>query len=114
MFPDSVIPIPQSGVTAHGLIVSAAEAKHRDEKMVVSFALGLTPALQKELETRVDKGETISAQELKTKYAVDPASADALDSHHHIRHGSSLTGRGEPWRAYGAGNAGGPDLHGGF
>jgi kumamolisin len=80
MFPDSVIPIPTSGVTAHGLIVSAAEPQHRDEKMDISFSLGVPPALQKELEARVDKGETISPQELKTKYAVDPAAADALET----------------------------------
>jgi kumamolisin len=80
MFPDSVIPIPTSGVTAQGLIVNAAEAQHRDEKMDVSFSLGLPPALQKELEDRVDKGETISPQELKTKYAVDPAAANTLET----------------------------------
>jgi kumamolisin len=80
MFPDSVIPIPTSGVTAHGLIVSAADPQHRDEKMDISLSLGVPTALQKELEARVDKGETISPQELKTKYAVDPAAADALET----------------------------------
>jgi kumamolisin len=80
MFPDSVIPIPPSGVTPDGLIVNAAEPHRRAEKMDVSFSLGVPPALEKELEERVDKGETISPQELKTKYAVDPAVADALET----------------------------------
>lgn len=80
MFPNSVIPIPASGVTAHGLIASGADARHRDEKMDVSFSLSVPPDLQKELQARVDKGETISAQELKTKYTVDPAAAGALET----------------------------------
>ena len=127
MFPDSVIPTPTSGLTAHGLIVSAADTQHRDEKMDVSFALGVPPEVQKELEARVDKGETISPQELKTKYAVDSAATDALQTwlkkqgftitqvtpdRHHLRQCSGLAGRGEPWRAHGAGNTGGPDVHG--
>src|SRR4051812_25710577 len=80
MFPNSVVPIPSSGVTAHGLIASAAEPRHRDEKMDVSFALAVPPDVQKELEARVDKGETISPQELQTKYAVESAAAGALES----------------------------------
>ncbi len=80
MFPNSVVPIPTSGATLTGLIVNAADSRHLAEKMDVSFSLGVPPALQKELEQRVDKGETISPQELKTKYAVDPATADALES----------------------------------
>lgn len=80
MFPNSVVPIPTSGVTANGLIASAADPRHRDEKMDVSFALGVPPDVQKELEARVDKGETISPQELKTKYAVDTTAAGALES----------------------------------
>jgi kumamolisin len=78
MFPNSVIPIPTSGVTAHGLIASAADPRHREEKMDVSFSLSVPPEVQKELEARVDKGETISPQELKTKYAVDSNAASSL------------------------------------
>jgi kumamolisin len=78
MFPDSVIPLPTAGATPNGLIVNMADPPHRAEKMAVSFSLGLAPALQKELEERVAKGETVSAQELTTKYAVDPAAANAL------------------------------------
>ncbi|UFZ08024.1 hypothetical protein LQG66_17750 [Bradyrhizobium ontarionense] len=80
MFPNSVIPIPASGVTARGLIASGSDARHRDEKMDVSFSLGVPPNLQKELQARVNKGETISAEELKTKYAADPAAAGALET----------------------------------
>jgi kumamolisin len=81
MFPDSIIPVPASpGVTAHGLTVNAAESHHRAEKMDISFSLGLPPALEKELEERVDKGDVISPDEMKTKYSVDAATANALET----------------------------------
>ena len=81
MFPDSIIPVPASpGVTAHGLTVNAAESHHRAEKMDISFSLSLPPALEKELEERVDKGDVISPDEMKTKYSVDAATANALQT----------------------------------
>jgi len=81
MFPDSIIPMPASpGVTAHGLTVNAAESHHRAEKMDISFSLSLPPALEKELEERVDKGDVISPDEMKTKYSVDAATANALQT----------------------------------
>ena len=43
MFPDSIIPCPTSGVTAHGMTVNAADPQHRAEKMDVSFSLGFRP-----------------------------------------------------------------------
>src|SRR6516164_11169191 len=81
MFPDSIIPVPASpGVTAHGLTVNAAESHHRADKMDISFSLSLPPALEKELEERVDKGDVISPDEMKTKYSVDAATANALET----------------------------------
>lgn len=80
MFPESVIPIPHSGVTAPGLIVNSAQPLERDETMDVSFSLGLSPALQTELESHIDNGETISPQDLTTKYAVDQETANALEA----------------------------------
>lgn len=55
------------------MMVNAAEPRHRDETMDISFFLGLPPAAEKELEARVDKGEVISSEEIKTKYGVDAA-----------------------------------------
>jgi kumamolisin len=67
-------------MTAHGMMVNAAEPYHRAENMDLSFSLGLPPGVEKELEERVDKGEVISPDEMKTKYSVDAATADALET----------------------------------
>jgi kumamolisin len=81
MFPDSIIPVPASpGVTAHGMTVNAAEPHHRAEKMDLSFSLSLPSAVEKELEERVDKGDVISPDEMKAKYSVDAAAANALET----------------------------------
>src|SRR4029077_3107161 len=50
------------------------------EKMDISFSLSLPPALEKELEERVDKGDVISPDEMKTEYSVDAATANALQT----------------------------------
>jgi kumamolisin len=81
MFPDSVIPLPAApGPAQHGLIVNAADQAHRAEPMDVSFSLGLSPAAQKELEERVDRGEVISPAEMQQKYSVDAATANSLET----------------------------------
>jgi kumamolisin len=81
MFPDSIIPIPASpGVTTHGMMVNAVDPHHRDENIDVSFSLSLAPAVEKELEERVDKGDVISPDEMKTKYSVDAAAANELET----------------------------------
>jgi kumamolisin len=81
MFPESIIPIPAGpGVTAQGMTINAAQPHDRDEKMDLSFSLSLPPAVKKELEERVDKGEVISPDEMKTKYSVDAATANALEN----------------------------------
>jgi kumamolisin len=79
MFPNSVVPLPASpGLTSHGLIVGAAEPKHRAETMHLHFALGVPAAAQEELEERVAKGEVVPIDEQMMKYGADRASADAL------------------------------------
>jgi len=81
MFPDSIIPVPASaGLTAHGMAVNAAEPHHRAEKMDLSFSLGLPPARETELHERVDNGEVISPDDMKSKYSVDAGVAKALET----------------------------------
>lgn len=81
MFRESVVPLPTSpGVTANGMIISAAEPWHRAETMDVSFALSPPADREKELKERVAKGEVISPEEMKTKYGVDPGSVSALEA----------------------------------
>jgi kumamolisin len=79
MFPNSVVPLPATpGLTTHGMLVSAAEPRHRAETMHLHFSLAPPEALQQELEDRVAKGEVISIDEQEKKYGADAASADAL------------------------------------
>src|SRR5215472_1747831 len=79
MFPDSVVSLPAGpGPTAHGLIVSAAEPKHRADIMHLHFSLSPSPALQQELEERIAKGEVIPIEEQEKKYGADAPSANAL------------------------------------
>src|SRR5437667_7131042 len=79
MFPNSVVPLPTTpGLTTQGLIVSAAEPRHRDDMMQLHFSLAPPEALQQELEERVAKGEVIPIDEQEKKYGADAASADAL------------------------------------
>src|SRR3954453_3784757 len=81
MFPNSVIPLPATpGPAPHGLIVNTADQVHRAEPIDVSFSLGLSPAAQKELQERVDRGEVISPEEMLQKYSVDAATADSLQN----------------------------------
>ena len=79
MFPNSVVPLPSTpGLTTQGLIVSAAEPKHRADMMQLHFSLAPPEALQQELEDRVAKGEVIPIDEQEKKYGADAASANAL------------------------------------
>ena len=79
MFPNSVVPLPSTpGLTTQGLIVSAAEPKHRADMMQLHFSLAPPEALQQELEDRVAKGEVIPIDEQEKKYGADAASADVL------------------------------------
>jgi hypothetical protein len=57
VFHDSVTPLPEQGPTAHGLMVSAAEAPDRTESMALLFSLSIPETAQQELEARVARGE---------------------------------------------------------
>ena len=63
MFPNSVVPLPSTpGLTTQGLIVSAAEPRHRADMMQLHFSLAPPEALQQELEERVAKDSHISSK----------------------------------------------------
>jgi kumamolisin len=81
VFEDSVIPLPaQTGLTARGLMINAAEPEHRKETMTVLFSLAISPEAEAQLEARVARGEVVSPAELQKRYAVNPADRDALVS----------------------------------
>ena len=69
VFQDSVTPLPEQGPTAHGLMVSAAEAPDRTETMALLFSLSIPQDAQRDLEARVAKGEVVPISELNKKYA---------------------------------------------
>ncbi len=71
-FPDSVTPLPdEEGLTKQGLMIRAAEPKHRDEVMTLLFSLSIPDTAQVELEQRVAKGEVVPLSELAGKYAAN-------------------------------------------
>lgn len=75
VFNDSVTPLPeQMGITPHGLILNAAQPDNRTESMTLLFSVAIPDADQAELEARVARGETVSPQELQSKYS--PKAAD--------------------------------------
>jgi kumamolisin len=75
VFNDSVTPLPQQlGTTPHGLILNAAQPDNRNESMTLLFSVAIPDADQAELEARVARGETVSPQELQSKYS--PKAAD--------------------------------------
>jgi len=78
MFSNSIVPLPSSGVTPTGMIVNAVAPVHVSDVMPLHFHLALPKALNDELESRVEKGEIISQEELSKKYVVDQSSVDAL------------------------------------
>jgi kumamolisin len=79
-FADSVTPLPNQGLTSHGLMISAAEPVHRDETMTLLFSVAIPLADQVELESRVAKGEIVPVEELSRKYAPDKADVKKLVS----------------------------------
>ena len=80
VFQDSVTPLPEQGPTAHGLMVSAAEAPDRTETMALLFSLSIPQAAQRDLEARVAKGEVVPISELNKKYAPEKADVTKLVS----------------------------------
>jgi kumamolisin len=79
LFQNSVIPLPaQEGLTPQGLFVDKAEAD-KEEKMKLVFSLSIPPEAEADLETRVAKGEVLSADQRK-KYQPDRKEVDTLVS----------------------------------
>jgi kumamolisin len=79
VFADSVTPLPgEPGLTAHGLMVQAAEPENLNEQMRVLFSLEIPPKDEAELEARVARGEVVPLDELQQKYAADPVDRKKL------------------------------------
>ena len=79
IFRDCVTPLPsQPGSTRLGLVVNAADATDRIEKMKVLFSMAMDQTDQAELEHRVASGEVVPFEEMKEKYAPHAADVEAL------------------------------------
>jgi kumamolisin len=82
VFTDSVTPLPaQTGLTAQGMLVQAAEPVHKTEKLDLLFSLAIPKGAQQELEDAVSKGKVIPRDKLKTDYSPKQADVDALTKH---------------------------------
>jgi kumamolisin len=74
IFQDSVVAIPTDrGLTIHGMMVNAATAEHKSEKMTLHFSFSLPPEAKAKLEDLVARGKTVSPEEMRS-YA--PAKED--------------------------------------
>ena len=78
MFPNSVVPLPNEGISTNGMIVNAIQPVHLDEVMKLHFSLDAPKTAEDALEAKVAKGEVITGEELKRDYSADPASAASL------------------------------------
>jgi kumamolisin len=79
LFQDSVTPLPaQSGLTQHGLMVNAMQPNLGNEPMKVLFSLAIPENAQSELEQRVARGEVVSFEDMKQKYAPNPSDIQTL------------------------------------
>jgi kumamolisin len=79
VFHDSVTPLPaQAGLTAEGLLVHATRPEQRNERMNILFSFSLPSDAQSALEEKVAKGETISPDDLKLKYAPKAENVESL------------------------------------
>jgi kumamolisin len=77
LFTNSVKPLPETGITPHGLAVNAMVAGvHPDETMKLLFSLD-TPN-EAELQKKVESGETLSPEEINKEFAGDPEEAKKL------------------------------------
>ena len=78
VFHDSVVPIPvESGPAPHGLMVQPTASEHQDEKMTLHFSLALPDDVEADLEEKVARGQTVSADALSA-YGAGKADADSL------------------------------------
>jgi len=72
IFTDSISQLPlQPGSTLNGLKVNARRAADSQEKLVVSFSLAIPSQAHDDLEALVARGETITPDELNSRYSVD-------------------------------------------
>jgi kumamolisin len=79
VFSDSVVELPdQPGVTPAGMKVNAKSPGNDTEMMPVTFALAPPASANKDLEQLVAKGQTVSPDELRTKYSVSAQDVDPL------------------------------------
>jgi kumamolisin len=78
LFYDSVIQLPEQGITPHGMMVNAIDPKQTDEEMTIQFSLSIPPDMQKKLEEKVEKGEIVSLAELNKTYSPKKADTDKL------------------------------------
>lgn len=79
VFTDSVTPLPEhGGLTPQGLAVNDARSEHRQDVMKLLFSLSLPAAAEAELEEKVERGENISADDLRKKYTAKAEDAEAL------------------------------------
>src|SRR6476646_2731244 len=69
LFKESVVPLPQptddESAIAHGMVVNATSLAHKQDKMEVLFAVGMSPENEKKLEALVALGKTVTPDELK-------------------------------------------------
>jgi kumamolisin len=80
-FADSVSPLPaELGVTPHGLLVNALEPERRGEKMTLLFSLSIPVDAHNDLEAIVARGEVVKPDELRQKYAANPADVQTLET----------------------------------
>jgi kumamolisin len=78
VFADSVTPLPEQGLTTHGLMVNAAKPEHRNEKMKLLFSVAIPADSQADLEDRVARGEVVPIDELNKKYVGDATDIKGL------------------------------------
>src|ERR1044072_9300084 len=81
VFNDSVteLPPPQDrGLVHNGLLLSATDSEHKDEKMTILFSFGPSSEVQTQLEARVAEGEVLSPAERVKTYGSNAKDRDAL------------------------------------
>jgi kumamolisin len=79
VFHDSIVPIPvTAGPSPNGLVVAAATAGQKQERMTLHFSLAMPAPAQAALEAAVAKGEVVPVDRLHRDYAVSQTDLDAL------------------------------------
>ncbi len=79
-FPDSVVPLPRSGIAANfGALVQPA-ANPDNARLTLHFAFGPDPKAQAAIEARVARGEVVPPGELTSTFHADPAKVAALEA----------------------------------